>query len=178
VVISFSPRAHAGLCLAGELVRRVVCARSVASHIAQARYLSVLPIPTTTDYCALLAQGRRAGKEPQEHKAGQRQVSVAAFASARRPPAPWNDLAQLSPRAMRCRTMTFRSTASQSVSSSCSQIRIAVQPMARRARTALASRFLFPSIFAVQNSRLVLGMERQRRQPCQKQPSKKIARRL
>jgi hypothetical protein len=71
--------------------------------------------------------------------------------------------------------MTFRSTASLSISISCSQIRIAVQPMARSERTVLLSRSLFPSILAVQNSRLVAGMERQRRQPCQKQPSKKTA---
>lgn len=72
--------------------------------------------------------------------------------------------------------MTFWSTAALSVLSSCSQIRIAVQPIARSTRTVLTSRALFPSIFAVQNFRLVAGIERQRRQPCQKQPSKKMAR--
>ena len=71
--------------------------------------------------------------------------------------------------------MTLRSTASLSVSSSCSQILIVVHPIARSTRTTFLSRSLFPFIFAIQNAWLVTGMERQRRHPCQKQPSTKMA---
>lgn len=75
-------------------------------------------------------------------------------------------------------SITSRSTPSLLALSSCSQIRTTVQPIRRSARFVLLSRSLFPSIFAVQNSRLDVGMERHRRHPCQKQPSKKMARRL
>ena len=72
----------------------------------------------------------------------------------------------------------FLRTPSASIFSSCSQILITFQPIPRSVRPTLRSRFRFPSILAIQKARLVVGMERHRRHPCQKQPSKKIARRL
>jgi hypothetical protein len=75
-------------------------------------------------------------------------------------------------------SMILRSTWSRWVFSSCSQILINCQPKALSSRPTFLSRLLFFSIFAVQNSRFVAGIERHRRQPCQKQPSKKIATRL
>lgn len=57
----------------------------------------------------------------------------------------------------------------------CSQMRITLQPRARSARSAFRSRRLLPWIFRVQNSARVTGSWKCFGQPCQKQPSAKIA---
>jgi hypothetical protein len=70
---------------------------------------------------------------------------------------------------------TLLRTCKQLLLSSCSQTATTFQPMARSIRRTFLSRFLFLRILFNQNIRFVEGMERQRLQPCQKQPSKKIA---
>jgi hypothetical protein len=58
---------------------------------------------------------------------------------------------------------------------SCSQILITFQPAARNLELTRLSRFLLRRSLAIQNLRLATGIDRQRRQPCQKHPSRKTA---
>lgn len=60
---------------------------------------------------------------------------------------------------------------------SCSQILITLTPRLLSVRFICFALLMFPWIFATQYSRFCLGIRRHRRQPCQKQPSTKTARR-
>jgi hypothetical protein len=60
---------------------------------------------------------------------------------------------------------------------SCSQILITLTPSLASARFICLALLMFPWIFVRQYSRFCLGVRRHRRQPCQKQPSTKTARR-
>jgi hypothetical protein len=60
---------------------------------------------------------------------------------------------------------------------SCSQILITLTPSLASVRFICLALLMFPRIFVPQYSRFCLGIRRHRRQPCQKQPSTKTARR-
>lgn len=74
--------------------------------------------------------------------------------------------------------MIRRSARNASSFNSCSHSLSTDHPSARSLRATRTSRRRLAPILASQNRRFVRGIERQRRQPCQKHPSTKTARRL